>query len=101
MEYILAATIAAFVYFGMDSFQGTKNLDQIKIGMTKEQVLTTLGEPLTSETYNTPNIWFYPKEEKWWDGNTTRDECTPLVFDKAGLLAGWGQDYYKKNVSFK
>lgn len=71
------------------------NLKQLEKGMTKQQVLKVMGEPLRNEVYNTDNVWYYFTESKWSDGVCTRDECTPLFF-KNGLLLGWGQKAYKK-----
>jgi outer membrane protein assembly factor BamE (lipoprotein component of BamABCDE complex) len=71
------------------------NLKRLEKGMTKQQVLKIMGDPLLGEVYNTPDVWYYFTESKWSDGACTRDECTPLFFNR-GLLLGWGQDAYKK-----
>lgn len=78
-----------------------KNLLKLEVGMTKQQVLDAMGEPLKFETYHEPNIWFYYTKNKWMDTVITRDECTPIVFDNMEMVSGWGYDYYKKNVLFK
>jgi len=78
-----------------------KNLLKVEVGMTKQQVLDTMGEPLKFETYHEPNIWFYNTKAKWMDTVITRDECTPIVFDSMDMVSGWGYDFYKKNVLFK
>lgn len=77
------------------SARNLTNLKQLRKGMTKQQVLKVMGEPLRDEIYNTDNVWYYFTESKWSDGACTRDECTPLFFKK-GLLLGWGQKAYKK-----
>jgi len=63
--------------------------------MSKSEVLKVMGEPLRDEIYNTDDVWYYFTESKWSDGMMTRDECTPLFFDKQGSLLGWGQKEYK------
>jgi len=78
-----------------------KKLLKIEVGMTKQQVLDIMGEPLKFETYHEPNIWFYHTKAKWMDTIITRDECTPIVFDNMEMVSGWGYDFYKKNVLFK
>lgn len=70
-------------------------MKQLKEGLSKEEVLQIMGQPLVNEKYNTDNIWFYYTERKWMDGNRTSDECSPLIFED-GKLIGWGKDFYKK-----
>ena len=72
-----------------------ENLKSLHIGMSKQEVLDLMGEPLKGEVYNTKNVWYYFTEVKWSDGAITRDECTPIYFVD-GKVAGWGQDAYKK-----
>ncbi len=76
------------------------NLSKLRIGMTREEVKSIMGEPMVSQVYNTENHWFYYTQTKWSDGRATRDECTPLVFDSEGLLAGWGTAYYQINYNY-
>lgn len=78
-----------------------ENVKKLSIGMNKEQVLEIMGEPLKNESYNKPNIWFYQTKQKWMDGVITRDECTPIVFDEANTVIGWGFPFYKKNILFR
>ncbi len=73
------------------------NLARLKEGMSKQEVLAVMGQPLVNEKYNTENVWFYYTESKWSDGSRTSDECSPLVFED-GKLIGWGQAFYKKYV---
>ena len=72
------------------------NLKHIRKGMTKDEVLKVMGEPLRDEIYTTDAVWYYFTESKWSDGMMTRDECTPLFFDKNGRLRGWGLEAYKR-----
>lgn len=80
--------------------RNNKNLSKLNTGMTKDQVLAVMGEPLKHEVFNTDNVWYYYTETKWSDGMITRDECTPVFF-KDEKLAGWGQAEYKKFVHEK
>jgi len=68
------------------------NAEKLRVGMTKEQVLAIMGEPLSQEAFNTPDCWYYFVEVRWIDGLYTEDECMPLVF-KDGKLVGWGNEY--------
>ena len=72
------------------SERNLSNLKQLEKGMTKQQVLKVMGEPLRNEIYNTDDVWYYFTESKWSDGACTRDVCSPLFFNR-GLLLGWGE----------
>ncbi len=74
-------------------YPAVENSKKLRVGMTKEEVLAVMGEPLTEEAFCRPNIWFYYERTVWADGLTTEDECMPLVFID-GRLAGWGNAYY-------
>jgi outer membrane protein assembly factor BamE (lipoprotein component of BamABCDE complex) len=93
----ISCLISSCGYFS--SSENRDNLKHLKVGMTKQEVLKVMGEPLTKEIYNKPNLWFYYTQPRWHDSVMTRDECTPLVF-KNDKLAGWGEEYYKVNYRF-
>jgi len=82
-----------------DAKANKEKLDVLRVGMTKQEVLNAVGEPLRDEIFNKPDIWYYYTDLKWSDGRISSDECTPLVF-KSGRLAGWGNDYLKEKVKF-
>ena len=65
----------------------------LRVGMTKNEVLEVMGEPIRDEKFCDPNLWFYYVEMVWGDGLVTTEECLPLVFED-GKLIGWGNDFY-------
>ena len=65
----------------------------LRVGMTKSEVLEIMGEPIRDENFCKPDIWYYYIEMVWGDGLVTEDECMPLVFEN-GLLVGWGNNFY-------
>ena len=71
-----------------------EKLNKLRVGMTKQEVLKIMGNPVEEE-YNKPDVWYYYIDTKWHDTFTTRDECTPLVF-KNGKLLGWGNNYFNE-----
>lgn len=73
-----------------DNLENSKNL---RVGMTKEEVIAVMGDPIQDEDFTTPDVWYYYIDTKWYDGLVTEDECMPLVFEH-GKLVGWGNDYY-------
>ena len=95
---ILPAVIAAICVGGCSTPWGTirdniKNSRDLRVGMTKSEVLAIMGEPIRDESFCKPDIWYYYIEMVWGDGLITEDECMPLVFEN-GLLIGWGNDFY-------
>ena len=69
-----------------------KNSEQLRVGMTKEQVLQIMGETLKNASFHEEDVWHYFIRVNWYDGLYTRDECMPLVF-KDGKLIGWGTEF--------
>jgi len=75
-----------------EAVRNVENSKRLRVGMTKEQVLTIMGPPVQEE-FSTPDRWYYFVESVWTDGLTTEEECMPLVFEK-GRLIGWGNRFY-------
>ena len=90
----LAAMSASCGYFQAMHQRG--KLADIRVGMTKEQVVEIAGDPLAKELYSTENYWFYYTSPKWYDGMITQDECTPFLFNDDGVLQGWGNRYFRE-----
>ena len=92
---ICAALVALTASCGYFQAQDQRaKLEDIRVGMTREQVAEIAGEPLSKELYSTDNLWFYYTSPKWYDGLVTQDECTPFLFDDDGVLLGWGTKYF-------
>ena len=75
--------------------ENINNSKRLRVGMTKEQVLKIMGEPLKDEQFCQPNLWYYYIEPVWVDGLNSDDECMPLLFHD-GRLVGWGRDFYAR-----
>ena len=72
------------------------NITKLTIGLDHVTVLTRMGDPDISEAFTGSNdkayqILFYRTHKLHGDGDTTKDETTPLVFED-GVLIGWGND---------
>ena len=89
LSFFLTSCAAYF-----ESHKNKENVGKLKKGMSKAEVIAVMGEPVVGEVYCKPNVLFYYTDTKWSDGNITRDECTPLVFEKDKLI-GVGADFYK------
>lgn len=100
---IVLALLCGCEYCSTGYWEAKSNSDKLnnlRVGMNKEQVIQTMGEPLKNQVYNKPDIWYYYTQIKWSDTIVSRDECTPLFF-KGGILVGWGTQYYKDKVEFR
>jgi hypothetical protein len=68
---------------------------ELQIGMERSQVVSRLGVPDYSEAFSRDGdefrVLFFRTRHRHSDGETSRDETTPLVF-RNDLLIGWGDD---------
>ncbi|MHC4584354.1 MAG: DUF3192 domain-containing protein [Planctomycetota bacterium] len=80
---------------GLEASANRNQLNNLKVGMTTDQVRAAMGKPYKSEFYGSKQMWFYITE--WQsDGQTTLDEMTPLVFEN-DILLGWGSKFIAGN----
>jgi outer membrane protein assembly factor BamE (lipoprotein component of BamABCDE complex) len=74
-------------------------ISQLNLGTALDSVRGQLGTPDFSESFregdNETVVLFYRTHHQHSDGETTKDECTPLVF-KNGVLTGWGEKAYRQ-----
>lgn len=103
MKHLLfAALTAVLVCTGCESLNPYKvaekninNAKNLRVGMTKAEVLTVMGEPLKDEAFNRPDLWYYYCDVDWLDGFYTESECFPVVF-KDGKVIGFGNQFYAR-----
>ena len=100
--------------------QNYDNLERLKVGMSAEQVSGVMEDHPEIQTYNMSekaevisnpvrvetrsgkdgkeyDIRYYYAYQKKADMKITMDELCPVVFD-GGNLAGWGWEYYEKEI---
>ncbi len=74
-------------------------ISQLEMGMARGDVVGKLGTPSESEAFDRDGeevrVLFYRTQRKHSDGNTSRDETTPLVFVD-DVLVGWGDSVYEQ-----
>ncbi|WOT04267.1 DUF3192 domain-containing protein [Shewanella youngdeokensis] len=79
-----------------------EKIAEITLGQTIEEIKMLFGNADFSEAkiVNQQNlqVLFYRTHHKKSDGETTKEECTPLLF-KQGLLIAWGQDTYQQYLN--
>ena len=77
------------------------NFKKLRVKMTKDEVLAIMGEPIKGEVFCSDNVWWYYTRTCWTDYMTTREECTPVVFDEDGLVEGWGTTFFRNEYDYR
>lgn len=79
-----------------------QTISTLDLGQPKDEVFELLGQADFSEAKQgvegALTVLFYRTHRKNSDGETTRDECTPLLFRDNKLVA-WGTDTYEQYLS--
>jgi hypothetical protein len=87
-----------------EAHSNRSKLVNLKIGMTKEEVINLMGEPSKTEAYEIQGkkceFWLYLTEYEWLQYTTPKPEYTPLAFEE-GILKGWGENYYDQALRIK
>lgn len=80
-----------------DQERNREVIAELDIGMPRVAVLDRLSPPEFSEAYSHDGeeyrVLFFRTQHRHSDGETTRDETTPLVF-RDDTLIGWGDEAY-------
>jgi hypothetical protein len=73
-------------------------ISRLELGMSHSAVIERLGTPADSEAFTRDGeqvrVLFYRTQHAHSDGETTRDETTPVVF-RSDRLIGWGNSVYQ------
>lgn len=76
-----------------------QKIAELPLGEPVAAVRDQLGEPEFTEAFNGKDgeyrVYFYRTHRTQSDGDTTRDETTPLVF-RDGKLIAFGSDAYRE-----
>lgn len=103
IKYIILILLIGISCRGNPSYkqpQSTKslqNINRLKAGMSKEQVISIIGKSaLTISTSDKKiEILHYPKDVK--ETKSIREDLIPIIFEN-GILAGWGWDFLDSNI---
>ena len=75
-----------------------RTINSLEIGDSKVSIRDELGKPDFNESFirndQTYSVLYYRTRHVSSDGETTKDETTPLVFVE-GSLVGWGESAIK------
>lgn len=89
---------------GGEAAKNRSNLVNLKIGMTKNQVIELMGAPSKTEAYEIQGknleFWLYLTEYTWTQFTGAKMDYTPLAF-KGDILKGWGRNYYDQALRIK
>ena len=79
--------------------ENKRKIAQLEVGDTYSSVRKTMGTPEFNEAYSEDGkkyqVLFYRTRHRHSDGETSKDECTPLIFID-GKLTSWGEKAYYK-----
>ena len=74
-------------------------ISQLNLGAELASIRGQLGAPDFSESFRNGDaetvVLFYRTHHEHSDGETSKDECTALIF-KNGVLTGWGDKAYRQ-----
>ncbi|MGS0726119.1 DUF3192 domain-containing protein, partial [Shewanella sp. 0m-11] len=77
-------------------------MNEVIIGQTIEEIKTLFGKADFTEAKisdeQSLQVLFYRTHHKTSDGETSKEECTPLLF-KQGKLIAWGEDTYNQYLA--
>lgn len=78
--------------------ENRQQIAQLEPGMMLDKVVARMGEPDFSEAVEqdgkTLRVLYYRTHRQHEDGMTTKEECTPLIFNDE-VLSGWGDAAYR------
>lgn len=76
-----------------------RKIANLAVGEAFAEVRNKMGTPEFNEAFSSNGkayqVLFYRTRHKHSDGETTKDECTPLIFID-GALSSWGEKAYEK-----
>lgn len=70
------------------------NLLRLQAGMFEEYVNDIMGPPQRLEGYSWGIVWLYRTAWTKEARTTPQSAFTPLVFDRSGVLVGWGRAFF-------
>lgn len=87
-----------------EAARNRSKLVNLRIGMTKNQVIELMGVPSKTEAYeiqgNNLEFWLYLTEYTWTEFTGSKPDYTPLAFE-GDILKGWGRNYYDQALRIK
>ncbi|NVK24416.1 MAG: DUF3192 domain-containing protein [Gammaproteobacteria bacterium] len=79
--------------------ENKRKIAELEVGQSFSSVRSEMGTPEFNEAFTQNGkkyqVLFYRTRHKHSDGQTTKSECTPLIFVD-GVLNSWGDKAYNK-----
>ena len=112
MKYIVQAGLAGFLAiflsgcivigdrdnheeWRVEQRENREIISELELGTSRDRILILMGAPAFSEAFSKNGddyqVLYYRTQHRHSDGDTTKDETTPLVF-KNDRLTGWGEE---------
>jgi outer membrane protein assembly factor BamE (lipoprotein component of BamABCDE complex) len=92
------------VQTGWEAEENREKMVNLKIGMSKAQVMAAMGRPRKTESYQIEGqnleFWLYLTEGRTPYESLSDKHFTPLAFTD-GKLVGWGRNYYERVLKLK
>jgi hypothetical protein len=73
--------------------RNTHNLARLQAGLFEEYVENIMGPPQRLEGHPWGRVWLYRTALTKQVRTTPETDFTPLVFNRSGILVGWGRDF--------
>jgi hypothetical protein len=74
--------------------RNTRNLPRLQAEMFEESVADVMGPPQRIDGYAWGTVWRYRTALTPHARGTLETDFTPLVFDRRGVLLGWGRNFW-------
>ena len=71
----------------------SSNLMQLRVGMTRDEVLKAMGDPQRREAYGAMEFLIYRTSVERYVGTPEAEMFTPVAI-RDGRVIGWGRNYY-------
>ena len=76
--------------------QNRESISNLNLGQERSEIISQMGAATFTEAFTADNgsgykVLYFRTHREHSDGDTTKDETTPLVFENDKLI-GWGED---------
>jgi len=95
---ILVSGCASSSVMPWDIEKARNNLMKLELGMSKQEVINTMGTPYNREAYSTPEgqLEFLIYLTKYtYSGSIPDSDTTPICLFN-GKVTGWGRNFYEQ-----
>lgn len=99
MRKMIIAILLVFVLLAGCGTSTQQKLTMLEVGMSKQAVVSIMGQPKTSDAYGSLEIWYYYATVRLSsvlaaaaEGAATEQKDVPVAFED-GRVVGWGEPF--------